>query len=581
MEKELRKFIEEKNLSPWNKTKTFLKPNANTLLRTSDAKAVFTKVMSILSKNLVFADTANIWQCFPLNPAPEEIDNRQNFFRSIAKENSNEPLKKLKSPRPIWKPSYGVIIATENEKIFTLLKQKGCPVKYIISEYDVQSLERYDLVQVIDCEDFSHALENLTQAIFLKNPDEAYLERYLEILSGWKENLEILQSASVGESIRTLVQELSQALPLISETKKEFLTRELIEKRCGEMNRSLSQKIKEMTIPGSLVFEMLSQGKIPAELESLVKKEITSSGLPQHLFTPTIPIQLDEQALNKFLQKQNSEENSSQAEKIKKQAAQLQKIPALIKKLETELLLFDFESNVAGLIQGSTSFPQLSHELSIVDSKNIFLEKPSPITFYLNESERCSILTGANSGGKTTLLEHILQLLILAQLGLPTNGEIKLPNFSEVYYFAKNKGSMSKGAFETLLTQMSEIKPGRQTLILADEIESVTEPGMASAIVRASAEYFINQNCFLVIATHLGQEIQKNLPPKARIDGIEARGLDENFELVVNHAPVLGRLANSTPELIVERMANAFDHDYFKYLHSYLLREKNGGRKNY
>jgi lysophospholipid acyltransferase (LPLAT)-like uncharacterized protein len=46
--------------------------------------------------------------------------------------------------------------------------------------------------------------------------------------------------------------------------------------------------------------------------------------------------------------------------------------------------------------------------------------------------------------------------------------------FSEIYYFAKNKGSTNKGAFETLLTQLSKIQPGKQTLILADEIESVT-----------------------------------------------------------------------------------------------------------
>ena len=135
--------------------------------------------------------------------------------------------------------------------------------------------------------------------------------------------------------------------------------------------------------------------------------------------------------------------------------------------------------------------------------------------------------------------------------------------FSEVYYFAKNKGSASKGAFETLLSQMSQIKTGEKTIILADEIEAVTEPGVAGKIISATADYFISKGCFLVIATHLGHEIKDSLPAFSRIDGIEAKGLDENNELIVDHNPVLGRLAHSTPELIVEKMAKMHGTEYF------------------
>ncbi|MEI6849923.1 MAG: hypothetical protein WCK29_02710, partial [archaeon] len=187
---------------------------------------------------------------------------------------------------------------------------------------------------------------------------------------------------------------------------------------------------------------------------------------------------------------------------------------------------------------------------------------------------KCSILTGANSGGKTTLIEHIIQIYSLFQLGLPSPGEVKMPIFEEIYYFAKNKGSVSKGAFETLLTQMSKINPGNKTLILADEIESVTEPGVAGAIISASAEFFIGKGCFLVIATHLGKEIQKTLPKGARVDGIEAKGLDENYDLIVDHNPVLGRLANSTPELIIEKMASRYKSDYYNHLFDFVKKQR-------
>jgi len=145
-----------------------------------------------------------------------------------------------------------------------------------------------------------------------------------------------------------------------------------------------------------------------------------------------------------------------------------------------------------------------------------------------------------------------------------------MPLFSEVYYFAKNKGSSNKGAFETLLDQMSKINTGNKTLILADEIESVTEPGVAGMIVSATVEYFLQRGCFLVIATHLGREIISRLPKGARVDGIEAKGLDEDFNLIIDHNPVIGRLANSTPELIVEKLANSKKTDYFSYLNEYL-----------
>ena len=124
-------------------------------------------------------------------------------------------------------------------------------------------------------------------------------------------------------------------------------------------------------------------------------------------------------------------------------------------------------------------WPEFPTYIEIKDSKNIFLENAQAISFSLNLENQCSILTGANSGGKTTLIEHVIQLIGISNIGLPVNGTVNLPIFTEVYYFAKNKGSASKGAFETLLSQMSEIVPGGSTIILADEIEAVTEPGVA------------------------------------------------------------------------------------------------------
>ena len=54
------------------------------------------------------------------------------------------------------------------------------------------------------------------------------------------------------------------------------------------------------------------------------------------------------------------------------------------------------------------------------------------------KDENIALLTGANSGGKTTLLETLTQISIMAQMGLPVSAdkaEIKL--FDEIYHFSK------------------------------------------------------------------------------------------------------------------------------------------------
>ena len=44
-----------------------------------------------------------------------------------------------------------------------------------------------------------------------------------------------------------------------------------------------------------------------------------------------------------------------------------------------------------------------------------------------------------------------------------------------------------------------------------------------------------------------------------RVDGIEAKGLDENYNLIVDRTPRMDYFAKSTPELILRRMYEKSD----------------------
>jgi DNA mismatch repair protein MutS2 len=564
MKKEMIQFIKENKLSPFEPVGK-LRNKRESIFSTSDAKHVYNKTLFKLSSEFKFTDTENLWQCFPFTPQGEEIRKRQEFFSKVAL-SDNSFLKNLSKPKNFWKPKYGILAVTEDEKTFTELQKLNVPAQFISSQYDLDGLENYDIVQVIDCDNFSSALESLPQSVFLDSVDDVYLERYLEILSGWQKNFDILSKSSTNAQISSIVQELMPLLKLLEDNQVQKISKTHVEASLEKINEKIEQEISNMNISGTVLMSMLSKGTLPPELLSVVERSIKESNLPSSLFKEAIPVSIDEQELDKTIKEQNANEHTKLAETVKKYSTQLRKIPVQLQELSDLLVYYDFICGISKMIIGNNSFPQESDDFYFSEAENVFLDDAQPITFLLNGIERCSILTGANSGGKTTLLEHVIQLITFFQLGLPVKGSVKLPIFSDVYYFAKNKGSASKGAFETLLTQMSSIKPGAKTLILADEIEAVTEPGVAGKIISATADFFVNKGCFLIIATHLGQEIQKKMPQLSRIDGIEARGLDENFELLVDHNPVLGKLASSTPELIIEKMASLRDEEYFQFL---------------
>ncbi|MHA2294917.1 MAG: helix-hairpin-helix domain-containing protein [Candidatus Hodarchaeales archaeon] len=171
--------------------------------------------------------------------------------------------------------------------------------------------------------------------------------------------------------------------------------------------------------------------------------------------------------------------------------------------------------------------------------------------------ERVTILSGANSGGKTTLLMLLAQVTVLSHMGIgvpATNCKVSM--FKEFHYYKKSAGIVSAGAFETFLKAFTQILKGESKIVLADEMESISEPG-ASALVISAFLDALNQSTEScgVFVSHLAAQIKKHCQTNVRIDGIEASGLDDKLRLIVNRNPVYGLYARSTPQLIVERLA--------------------------
>jgi len=92
-------------------------------------------------------------------------------------------------------------------------------------------------------------------------------------------------------------------------------------------------------------------------------------------------------------------------------------------------------------------------------------------------------------------------------------------------------------------------------LILADELEAITEPGAGAKIIAGMLEAANKheQTCMLLV-THLAKDIMDATNLDLRVDGIEAKGLNKDLELIVDRNPKRNYLARSTPELIVKRL---------------------------
>ncbi|OIB55730.1 MutS-related protein [Natrialba sp. SSL1] len=181
------------------------------------------------------------------------------------------------------------------------------------------------------------------------------------------------------------------------------------------------------------------------------------------------------------------------------------------------------------------------------------LEAIDPVDY---EVSGVALLSGVNSGGKTSLLDLAASVVVLAHMGLPVPTErAELRRFDDLHYHAKTQGTLDAGAFESTVREFADLAQGGEgSLVLVDELESITEPGASAKIIAGILEALHENGATAVFVSHLADEIREMAGFTVTVDGIEAVGLVEG-ELEVNRSPVKNHLARSTPELIVEKLA--------------------------
>lgn len=294
--------------------------------------------------------------------------------------------------------------------------------------------------------------------------------------------------------------------------------------------------------------------------------------VPRTIFTNDWPCKVDRKILDSLDEQLTSIISQNSQQKMLRLAKELHPLQSKVTKLISRLFEMDKWLGIGKWsIENNCTFPELNKNgIDIQNGRHLLLGfEPEAISYGLGNcadeenQQNLALLSGANSGGKTTLLELLGQVVILTHMGLSVPAtKAKVGIVNSMHILAKAGGTQSAGALEQTLYELAEVASCDDSkFILADELEAITEPGAGAKIIAGMlSAASSNKDTTMVLVTHLAPAILAEMPGKnIRIDGIEARGLDENMELIVDRTPKRNYLARSTPELIVKRLIERSD----------------------
>ena len=547
----------------------------------------------IINKILAYSNTSySKNRILLLSPSKDQnkIKKQVKFIMNAKKEVSQMPiiklrglmknLKELEEPKAEYDASKVILVESEEDNSY--LTDLGLNQYYpILTANDSpllkEELINYDLIFYVYSQgilDFE-GMPNLVMINIDENDYEIVPEK---IINFFTQNQEIFEKVHEIQKIRNKESVLGEIIPIIDEIniidKKEVDIDELVNALKYEMDEELETSIKNIDLEGDEILNLLNNNfppKISKIFDDIISKRKAiikeKTGMDFDPYLRKYPIEIDEQEIERVKLERSSKKENDIFDIKKNAAIQLNSIKEKAIEEVKDAIKFDYEFSLGsfayeyGLVEA-----EFSDEIKLKGALHLDLalkkenENIQKIDYELTQKENVALLTGANSGGKTTLLETLTQISIMAQMGLPVSAdecEIKL--FDEIYHFSK-KRSLDAGAFESFLNVFIPIVTTQsEKLVLLDELEGITELEAAVKIISTFIDMIKESNSYGIIVTHMARELMNYTD--IRVDGIEAKGLDEDYNLIVDRTPKMNFLAKSTPELILKRIYKKSDDD--------------------
>lgn len=468
-------------------------------------------------------------------------------------------------------------IVCEDYEDYISLIQKGFD-KYcnVFAIEDNASLEEFEFIIYL-YNDYNIDPGEANNIIAISNQSEDYEIQPNITLEYYKQNRPILENVyQLREylGLESCIGEALEALDAIKvETQNQIAITEIIDELKEEINETLKNEIKKIELDGDEILQLLNNEDLPPKIKNIFDEILSNareelSDKTGILFDPFImkyPIEIDQNELKRVQDNISSNIHIKKYEQELNACSLLERYGEEIKRETREIIEYDYPLTLARFSKFyDLTIPQIKNTYHLEGSLHLTLKQDEKINqtpmqkinYSLDEENNIILLTGANSGGKTTLLETIGQHCIMAHMGLGVCSEnATIAKTDEVHYFTK-KHSLNAGAFETFITSFIPVTIGKEKkLVLIDELESITELEAAIKIIIGFIEHIQNDKTYAIIVTHMAPEILKRTDNiKIRTDGIEAKGLDENYNLIVDRTPKINYLANSTPELIIKKI---------------------------
>lgn len=482
-------------------------------------------------------------------------------------------LKEVEEVKAEYDPSKAILVESEEDNSY--LTDLGLNQYYpIITASDSPLLKEeimnYDLVFYVYSQgilDFE-GMPNLVMINIEENDYEIVPEK---VINFFIQNKELFNKVHEIQKIRNKESVLGEIIPIIDELniidKREVDIEKLVNSLKEDMDNELEKSIKNVDLEGNEILNLLNNNfppKISKIFDEIInkRKDIIreKTGLSFDPFLRKYPIEIDDAEIQRVTLEQSSKKENNIFDIKKSAAVQLNAIKQKAIKEVEDVIKFDYEFSLGSFAyEYDLCRPEFKDEIKLKGALHLELalkkdkDHVQKINYELTKNENIALLTGANSGGKTTLLETLTQISIMAQMGLPVsadNAQIKL--FDEIYHFSK-KRSLDAGAFESFLNVFIPIVTTDSVkLVLLDELEGITELEAAVKIISTFIDMIKESNSYGIIVTHMARELMNYTD--IRVDGIEARGLDEEYNLIVDRTPKINFLAKSTPELILKRI---------------------------
>ncbi|MEE9197805.1 MAG: hypothetical protein V3U45_06645, partial [bacterium] len=372
-------------------------------------------------------------------------------MRQVARARVDELLRHLpdmRKPRPVFDSAKVIVVEDPRLREEWKAFQRYCEV---LLPGDLRRPEDYDLILYVAPSGSADVPAMDQLHVILGRPEawQVFPESIVDFFRANEELLRILRDLEpyLGDlpSVERVLNLLEGAHPPAARPPEEALNAVT-----EDLNGKLRERLSGLSLEGEEVLELLADG-LPPRLRQ-VFTEVLQEGEAEILrqtglrikLDATYPLLLPEEEVGRALRGARRRATREAFQSHQQAARLLMAAEDDVHRSYRAALELDFDVALGSFaLDYDLQPPTWGEEIRLRGALHLGLveqEGAQRIDYALAEPHRVALLTGANSGGKTTLLETLAQVYIMATMGLPVSArEAVLTPLEACYMFSRQR----------------------------------------------------------------------------------------------------------------------------------------------